>query len=161
MTINDYVIKEIQSAFKDGIPNARLLGWDEERFYTDLINLSRSGKIVNATDFNYSFCNTYYYHYYPSEQSKAHEKATLQISFVSNVFQIYWDKFLKHSSVARRILEPENTESKDWEKAVKGFMKQSGFEEFLIEWYNLPIDGIELELSKKDEVTLGKCLFDE
>jgi hypothetical protein len=29
----------------------------------------------------------------------------------------------------------------------------------LTEWYNLPIDGIDLELSEKDEVTIGKCLF--
>lgn len=159
--MKDSVIKDIQMAFKDGVPNGILLGWDEDRFYQDLLILTQRGEIVNRTDFNYSFCNTYYYHH-SNKHSKTQEKATLQISFVSNVFQIYWDKSLKHSSsMARRIKEPENNESKEWEKAVKGFMKQRGFEEFLIDWYNLPIDGIELELSEKDEVTVGKCLFEE
>lgn len=160
MIIKDSLIKEIHSTFNNGIPNGMLLGWDEERFYTELLNLSQNGKIVNATDFNYSFCNTYYF-YYPPERSKVNEKATLQISFISNVFQIYWGKYLKHSSIERRIQEPEYAESKDWEKNVKAFMKQRGFEEFLDELYNLPIDGIELELSEKDEVTIGKCLFEE
>ena len=158
--MKDSLIEDIRRAFKQGIPNGTILGWDRERFYTDLLSLTRRGTVVNETDFNYARCNTYHF-YYPKELSKVNETATLEISFISNVYLMYWGKYLKHSPTERRIREPEFTESKDWGKAVKEFLKQRGFEEFLIEWYNLPIDGIELELSEKDEVTIGKCLFDE
>lgn len=85
--------------------------------------------------------------------------ATFQISFISNVFQIYWTKYIKHGKTGKVIESPENNASKKWEQKVREFIKQKGFEECLTEWYNLPIDGIQLELSEKDEVTVGKCLF--
>ncbi len=152
------IINNIRDAFKNGVPNGSLQGWDFERFWQELINLTEIGEIVNATDFNYGFCNTYFY-YHPSKKTKNYEMATFEISFVSNVFQIYWTKYSDSGKIGNVIESPENHESKEWEKKVREFIKQKGFEECTTEFYNLPIDGVELELSGKDHVTLGKCLF--
>jgi hypothetical protein len=154
----DSILANVNEAFKNGVPNGSLLGWDYERFWQNLIKLTEIGEVLNVTDFNYGFCNTYFY-YYPSKKIKCYEMATFEISFVSDVFQIYWTKYSDYGKSGNVIESPENDESKEWEKRVRNFIQQKGFEECLTEWYNLPIEGVELELSGKDQVTLGKCLF--
>jgi hypothetical protein len=119
------ITMDIEEAFKNGVPNGNLLKWDYLRYWQELVNLTRIGKIVNISDFNYSFCNTYFY-YYPSDNEENYEMATFQISFISNVFQIYWTKYTKHGKTGKVVESPENSISKKWEQKVREFIKQKG-----------------------------------
>jgi hypothetical protein len=157
----DKIIRDVKDAFKNEHPNGMLLGWDDERFYQELSDLTKKGELVDQTDFNYSFCNTFSYYYYPFDKDKNYEMATLKISFVSNVFDIRWWKYRNRGRSPRIIESPENYVSKEWEQQVKAFFEKKGFVKCLPEWHSLHIEGIDLELSEKGKVTLGKCLFDD
>src|SRR5688500_18859647 len=53
------LIQEVRNAFQFGPPNGLELNWDASRFFSSLESLCSSCKVLNSTDFNYSYCNTF------------------------------------------------------------------------------------------------------
>ena len=155
--IPDIWIQKIKEVFHDGVPNGWLLQWDSDRYSNELKDLALDLEFSNGTSFDYAFCNTYYL-YHPSQETENYEMATIDISFVVNAYQVFWTQYSNHGKTGKVISSPSSEKSQIIEKKIRLFLEKNGFTECLVEWSEIKIKGIKLELSD-EEATLGKCLF--
>lgn len=151
------IVSKIREAFSQGVPNGFLLDWDRERFYSSLVREFKGCRVINDTDFNYSFCNTYELDGLGS--SKEDYVITIKISFVADAYTVYvtkyWDSRRKGKVVPDELVPEIGCSVSD----VKIFFKKMGFEEVDGEMMDVEIPDVQLELA--ETATIGKCLFDD
>lgn len=151
------LIRDINNAYSTAIPNGFLLGWDENRFFTELKFLFSDLKVINTTDFNYSFCNTYEIDL--GEKGNTSFILTLKISFIANAFVLYVTEYSKNLKYGKVLFQEESDEQLEYLNRVQNFMFEKGFIEPSNEDLDVIIQDVHLELA--DISTIDKCLFDD
>lgn len=152
-------IEATRKAFERGVPNGWLLGWDRSRFGEELAVYSRPWPCFNATSFDYARCNRYEIECRGDEGGRFAVLSVL-VSFVVDAYVMYWT--VHEEGRARVCQAPQEP----WVPSgivgsMKGFLESSGFQEMSGATYAMPMDNIALELSDPDDVTLGKCCFED
>lgn len=153
-------ITRIRTLFGPEPPSGWLLGWNDERYFDDFAALLKSyGELVNETSFDYSFCNSYVL-YVGDRSNESFESLTISLSFVADAFQLIWSGY---RSFGRKgsVFNSQSDFHIEIENRCRGFAQKLGFIECSPEVFNMPIKGVRLELSGKENVTVGKCLFDD
>jgi len=150
-------VETIKGAFRDGPPNGWILGWPEKRHAEALARLTAPGEFFNKTSFDYWFCNTYEV-YYPNS-SVSNVKLTIQISFIVDAFEVYWDTYIKGAAVKPHGQVSIDDLKIDITQNVCSYLESQGFVQVPDEWDGLKIPDVKLELSEPEDVTLNKCLF--
>jgi len=152
------LISDIQNKFSEGCPNGFLLEWDVNRFFHALLSLFDGYKVINDTDFNYSYCNSYDVELGEDENNDVFI-LTLKASFISDAYTIH---ITRYSSDRRNgvVIPYENCLEYESEIAkVKGFIENEGFVEVQSNEMDVVVENVELELA--GPATVGKCLFDD
>lgn len=156
MTLLNTLVADIQKMFFDGCPNGFLLKWDVNRFFQSLVSLFAGFKVINETDFNYSYCNSY-----EIELAENGEIfiLTLKASFIADAYTVHLTKY--SSNRRRGIVVPyeEYPEYAEEIKKSKAFFKENNFVEVENDEIDSFVENIDLELA--DRATVGKCLFDD
>lgn len=155
-TIPEIWINTVREKFSNGVPNGWLLNWDSERFSKELKELSNEFEFINSTSFDYAFCNSYNL-FFPSQASENYEMATIEISFIVDAYQIFWTEYFDYGKRGKVIPATTSKKSKAVEIRIRSFLNEKGFTDCLLDWSEINIQNIQLELSEK--ATLGKCLF--
>lgn len=107
-------------------------------------------EIVDSSDYNYDFCDTFDFVF------EGRTVVSVDISHVAPVFRITgWGvrKKRQHTSTHRMTVANETTAS------VRATLRAAGLGELSASAQGVLVDGVALELSEQNEVTLGKCLF--
>lgn len=152
--------QKVQSAFQDGPPNGWLLGWPADRFFDRIRAASPlDHEVVNDSSFDYAFCNSFRVR--PRDHKGSHRELIVKISFIADVFCLYWIGHSQAGKVSPVAEAPEGSDDHRFERRLATMLAEQGFDEFPAEWYETPLDGIELELAGEDGATLDKCLFDD
>ncbi|NOT12099.1 MAG: hypothetical protein HOP23_09760 [Methylococcaceae bacterium] len=155
----DELIAEIKIKFNSSVmPNGDLLGWDRNRFYEPLQLLLNEYAVINQTDFNYSYCNSFDINMNTKGNFGEIYKITLKISFILDMFTIHLTKYSKDKKMGKVVSQDTIPEAKFVCDKLRYYLSQINFEE-LYEDIDVEIPGIQLELAQK--ATVGKCLFDD
>ena len=156
-TINN-LVAAVQEMFRDSCPNGSKLGWDRNRFFYCLVNLCTDCKVMNCTDFNYSYCNSFEIE--PNIGWQEHSYVlTFKISFVSDVYSLHVTKYSKDRKTGKVVEESECAALIPTIAVVRQFAANSEFLEMQVKDHDVIVAEVLLELS--DIATLGKCLFDD
>lgn len=152
------LVMKVRNVFGESPPNGILLGWDEDRFYASLSMLCRDCRVVNETDFNYSYCNSFQLE--PNHSVRDHDYVlTFKTSFVADAFSVHVTRYTKDRKQGKVVGENECPELLPALETVRRFAEESGFQEVDGLAQDIVIEGVSLELG--DPATLGKCLFDD
>ncbi|MCL7422221.1 MAG: hypothetical protein M8364_15085 [Methylobacter sp.] len=157
MLTRDELISEIQSKFTPSCPNGMLLGWDRNRFYDLISSLFVGYKVINQTDFNYSYCNSFDIEIGRSPIGQIYV-LTIKISFIVDAYTVHVTEYSRDRNRAKLVQGEEVPETKHKIEKIKRLMEQKGFQEINDEFNDI-VSGVELELA--EEATIGKCLFDD
>lgn len=149
-------IKTIQTQFKKGCPNGNLLEWDRNRYSASIKRVSKKCKVINQTDFNYAYCNTYEIRPKSLNEKYIYE-LTLSISFIVNAFVYHWTRYTLDMKKGKVIPISEIEVEYDPTDELIKLMKEYGYTEVVSEWFDRQIENVQLELA--ENATLGKCLF--
>jgi len=157
MALNTLII-DIQKKFSDGCPNGFLLGWDINRFFQSLISLFVGFKVINDTDFNYSYCNSYEIELGENESDEIFI-LTLKVSFIVDAFVLHVTRYSSNRRSGKVIHFDECSEYAGEIKKAKIFLVGKGFVEMQNDDMESVVDGVHLELAEIP--TVGKCLFED
>lgn len=158
MKSTDRFIQTVRTAFQFGPPNGLELNWDSKRFFSDLKKICTDCRVVNNTDFNYSYCNSF--NIEPTEaEGDVRHVLTAKFSFVAPAYSVHVTKYSMDKKSGRVIDEAEHPTMLRLAAFVRQFAAQEGFQEVDGKDHDIVVDGARLELS--DVATLGKCLFDD
>jgi hypothetical protein len=162
-SVNDW-IDTTRAAFAEGIPNGWILGWDRARFAEEIAACARPWKFFNATSFDYARCNKNEIDCrdidYATEATSYHV-LTVLVSFVVNTFITHWTCYTKGGRSGATVPRPEDRTLNTLEDAIVLVLEGKGLERMPADIYRTRMDGILLELSEPDEVTIGKCCFED
>ena len=158
MTVLSMLVENIQRKFSNGCPNGFLLGWDVNRFFKSLLSLFVGFKVINDTDFNYSYCNSYDIELGTGEDGKMFI-LTLKASFIADTYTIHVTKYSKNKRSGKVIHIEEYREYAGEVVKARSFMEEQGFIEILDDDMELFVENVDLELAER--ATVGKCLFDD
>ncbi len=151
----DSLVRQVRERFQSGKTNGFLMKWEANRFHEKLKALCEDFRVVNQTDFNYSYCNSYEIEPY-IHRTGGQYVLTVKFSFIADVFSVHLTKYSHNRKVG--FVVPEH-ELPELPRLIRDFAIFEGFEEIDGVDHNLLVDGVELELSQIS--TLGKCLFDD
>jgi hypothetical protein len=140
-------------------PNGILLNWDRNRFYNELKSLLIDHDILNQTDFNYSFCNSFDIKINASENPIETYKLTLKISFILDFFTTHLTKYVNYGRVGNVVSIDSVYEAKIVCDKLKNYLSEIGYEELSVDAIDTEVPDVQLELAQK--ATIGKCLFDD
>jgi len=148
------IVAQVREQFREEVPNGWLLGWDLNRGHAAIREATAPYRASNLTSFDYSFCN-----WYEVKVRNGYQKwlLTVKISFIVSVFSLYWTRY--KSSVEGFVMIADSDERRRLENRVRTAVSGLGYCEIDSAWLNLKVDGVSLELSDPEDVTLGKCLF--
>ncbi len=157
MTLNE-IVETVQTQFSEGPPNGWLLGWDETRCFELIHAAAAPLDTTSLVAFDYGFCNWYETRV---EGDAAHHNWTLtvKLSFIVPAYCIYWTQY--ETSTDGFLVETAPTGYQQTEDKVRAAVERVGFFELPVEWHEVQIHGVELELSETNNVTLDKCLFQD
>ncbi len=158
MTILNVLIIDIQKKFSNGCPNALLLGWDRNRFFQIFLSLFVGFKVINETDFNYSYCNSYEIELGKNVCDEIFI-LTLKVSFIVDAYTIHVTKYSSNRRTGVVIPYEECLEYVDEIGKAKTFLEGKEFIEIQDNEMDIFLENIDLELAEK--ATVGKCLFDD
>ncbi len=158
MITQNEIIQQVQSLYKNGIPNGILLGWDTARFHNQLTSLFERLIILNETDFNYSFCNSYTIELGKDSGDNVYI-LTLKASFIVNAYTIHVTKYSSNKRVGKVIQEDHLLQYTKYIERARSFFENQGFIEITSDDMDCAVNDVTLELAEKP--TLGKCLFDD
>lgn len=110
------------------------------------------------TTFDHAFCNDFHI---TVSGEVAHSKWLMQVhvSFIVDAFVGFWTYYPPNSCKGVVVDSPLNESLLLIDQRIKTRLCDAGFWELPDEWYDIQIDGIELELSGFENVTVSKCLF--
>ena len=152
------VLESIKKAFSNGCPNGFLLGWDEKRFFERLSALLSGTKVINNTDFNYSYCNSFEVLLDELEE-KEHFVLTVKVSFVADFFCVYLTKYTRNKRNGEVVDVSQSEDFSELFGKVESFFAGEGFRMLNDNEMNNVVDGVDLELA--EDATVAKCLFDD
>lgn len=149
----------IRDKFKNGPPNGYNLAWNENRFWDELKKAVNPHKVINTTSFDYSFCNSYEIEI-NSAFSIASRRLIIHISFIMDVYEVYWTQqaFLKEPQVVK---SHQNKKDFHIENQIHQLLGSHNFVEVSDALYDTKLTDIKLELSEPENITVGKCLFND
>lgn len=134
------------------------MGWDEDRFMESVKRICRDSKVVNNTDFNYSYCNCF-----DIESNLNHDEhdfvVTFKTSLVADAYSLHVTRYSKNRRSGKVVQEDECDELLSVVANLREFAHQQGLREISCAEHDIVVAGVSLELS--DVATLGKCLFDD
>lgn len=151
------LLKDVQTSFQFGIPNAIKLGWDPNRLFDEFKNRFSAHSVFNCTDFNYSFCNRFEIE--PQYEGPICYTLTARFSFIAPVYSVHSTKYV--ASKTRGCVVPETSDRtmSFLTGLIHEFANSKGFSVFTSEMSDIAVEGVALELS--EVATLGKCLFED
>lgn len=152
----DSIIKDIYASFCEELPNGILLKWNTNRFYNDFKKIFSDYEVINQTDFNYSYCNSYDIILEKNEKNKT--ILTVKVSYVSKAFALHIIRYFDRTH-GKILYEDSSRQYKTSANLIKNYLIKKGFREISGEEQNIEIKNINLELAEL--ATLGKCLFDD
>lgn len=156
MEIPESWIAEITNQFNPTPPNGFALDWDSDRYFAALKKLCVGCTVLNCTDFNYAYCNTF--RITPKSINREYVyDLTLNISFIVNGYSLHWTKSKQGSRAPTPIKEEHIKVKMNPAPVLRQYMDKNSFIEVDGSWFDLPIKGVQLELA--EIATLGKCLF--
>ena len=86
----------------------------------------------------------------------------VRISFVLDAYCVLWTVSAAQNPRNRQVVATENVAVvENPEIRIRRFLHDRQFFEVPEDWMNVPVDGVQLELSDPTEVTLYKCLFED
>lgn len=150
------LIRRIQHEFRDGPPNGWLLNWPLVRF-KELRLVVAPHELENWTSFDYSFCNRFEVRI--PNKGKSFYLLTILTSYVANFYSLHWT-FYKDGKKGK-VVSVDDSALIDLASRVREFLISQGMRELPLEWDLAEVPGVELELAGCDNVTVGKCLFDD
>ncbi len=153
-------IAEIRRQFQTAPPSGWELHWDADRFYDDLKEiLGGNYKLCNCTNFDYSFCNSYEL---TVENKNGNEKwiLAIKVSFIVDAYSLHWTYYPRNKQ-AYVLMDQKDAQLQNIEDKIVSFLGSKGFSDVSHKVYNMKLEDVSLELSDPDEVTVGKCLFDD
>lgn len=152
------IVSLVQSTFGYSFRNVSKHDWDRNRFFHSLVKLCGGCKIVNGTDFNYSYCNTFEIE--PKVQPDEYSYVlTFKTSFVADVYSLHVTRYSKDRSTGKVVSENELPTLIPTIAILRQFAVAAKFQEMEGSDHDIIVEGVSLELS--DVATLGKCLFDD
>lgn len=152
------IILEIQRIFSNSCPNGFLLGWNKNRFFSSLKSICKDLEVINETDFNYSYCNSYDIRQ-KIDTSENNYNITLKASFILAAYSLYVTKYSNNGKSGEIMLEIDSPEIKTTLVKIKRFIENEGFLEIKSEDMDAIIPDVNLELATV--ATIEKCLFDD
>ena len=158
MKSTDQLVLEVRKIFGESCPDGNLLAWDENRFLPSLTKLCTDCKVVNSTDFNYSYCNSFEIESNVNLPEHVYI-LTFKTSFILEAYSLHVTRYSMDRKRGKVVAEDECVELTPIIGIVKQFAEKEGLQEIGDTDHDVVIDGISLELS--DVATLGKCLFDD
>ena len=152
------LVEDVRRAFRFGIPNGLKLNWNADRFFPQIKRICEKCHVVNGTDFNYSYCNSFDVE--PTEMEGGNRYVlNVKFSFIAPAYSIHTTKYSRDKKLGRVVQESERPAILSLAHSVRDFAKQAGFQEVDGRSHDIVVDGVQLELS--EVATLGKCLFDD
>ncbi|MEL6340959.1 MAG: hypothetical protein AAFQ65_13700 [Myxococcota bacterium] len=151
---------EVYDAFKDGAPNGWLIGWDRDRLLNEVRDIARlADGCINATSFDYARCNRFELRI--GAEDRQHWVLTVRVSFVIDAYSLHWTEYGPGDKSGRVVDGLDNKRTGTLENETRSILAGRGFAELPATWSALPMTGIALELSDPEDVTLGKCVFED
>ena len=156
----DDLVRKIRSAFAAGPPNGTLEGWPRDRLFNELSALVAPARARNVTMFDYAFCNRHEATFSPNDDG-SYAVLSLQLSFITDVYSIHWTLYDRGGRSGRVVELAPSEEAERIATNVRSALALHGFAPIPLAWSSVPVGGIELELSGRVNVTVGKCLFQD
>ncbi len=150
------LVAAVQRQFQHSAPNGWLLGWDRNRGFALVCTAAAPHQTTNHSSFDFGFCN-WYEVCVNGNTDQCFWSLTIKLSFILPIYCIYWTRY--ESSIKGSVIDTAPTGYQVVEDNVRVAVENAGFFELPDDWYERKIDGVELELSGNERVTLGKCLF--
>lgn len=146
----------VVAQFESGPPNGWLLGWDRDRLYGVVSTAAKPEECVNATSFDYCFCNTFLVT--PIARFDLTLRLTVRVSFVAPFYSTHWTRYGPKTSQVVPVVPIEVAHIAE---RIRKALDKQGFAEVPLEWHDETVSGVVLELSGPTDVTLSKCLFED
>lgn len=153
----EVLIREIQRKYSGSYPNGIMDSWDLERYSQHFAQLFSNYEVLNQTDFNYSYCNSYDVILGAGKETTSNI-LTIKASFIYDAYSLHITRYSEKLN-GKVIPLDLCSEFKNEVDTVRIFFESRGFREIQADEMDVEINGIELELS--EVATVGKCLFDD
>lgn len=148
----------IQVFFSNDKSDGISLSWDRRRFFDNFEKSLAPYEVINNTDFNYSYCNSFDLRV-PETIIEGSYIITLKLSFVVNAFVLFVTWYSPDFRRGRVVSVDDLPQlSKLYEK-VRHFAVANGFDEVPDSWLEIPIENVQLQLASVPN--LDNCLFDD
>lgn len=154
------LLETVRRAFASGPPNGWLLGWPVDRHFPDFARIASPVRTQNLTTFDYAFCN----HFVARIDGLAEGRfatLTVLLSFIADVYVLHWTRYDRDGRTGKVVAAAPSEKAEALQLHVERWAAEIGFEPLPDRWYDVRVEGIELELSGASNVTLGKCLFQD
>ncbi|MCW8127426.1 hypothetical protein [Microbulbifer halophilus] len=153
----DLVVENIRRKFSKGCPSGIMIGWDVSRFFSALKSVFKGYTVLNQTDFNYSYCNTYDVNL-GNNASGHYFVLTIKVSYIYDAFTMHITRYISRRS-GEVVTFDQCNEYKELVEKVRSFLADKAFREIQSDEMDVEVEGVELELAEVP--TVGKCLFDD
>lgn len=147
----------VREAFSDGPPNGWLLGWAEDRGFREFAQVVAPHKAANNTSFDYAFCN--HFDVRMALDDAKYAVLTVLTSFVADVFSMHWTLYGPGGRGGQVVNDVPR--GRALEATVQDWLAGRGFVSLPDRLGDVVLDGLELELSGEENVTLAKCVFQD
>ena len=147
------ILQQVQLAFRDGPPNGWILGWDLNRYFSEIEGAAAPYPVINYTSFDYSYCNNYQIH---DDSERCHFFLTVLVSFITPVYSLHWTGLRNQTGAV--VLRPP-AQYAALENKIAAKLKDLGLMDFPPDWSEVKVEGVHLELSEPEDAGLGKFLF--
>lgn len=154
----DFIIEEIKARFNRGCPNGFLLGWDRDRFLKEVTDLSAPLRVINNTDFNYSYCNSYEI-IISSNSNEPELSVILKLSFILDIYSLYCVEYVSGRRIGRVVKIASSGVVFYLTDKLEVFFTSIGFDRISNDFGGIEVKGVCLELA--EAATVEKCLFDD
>lgn len=152
----DEITKAIHSQFHEGPPNGWLLKWNESRYFALVSDAAAPHRTTNHTSFDYGFCNWFEVRI-DGNSHHGYWTLTIKLSFIIPAYCFHWTQY--ENSTQGTVIHAAPAGYQMLEDKVRIAVENAGFFAISAQWYDVELEGVELELSSTEHVTLGKCLF--
>ena len=149
----DQIVLAVRRQFRDGPPNGWLLGWDLNRYFSEITEAAAPYPVFNYTSFDYNYCNNYQIHV-DSEGCKFF--LHVLVSYIAPVYSLHWTR-LRNQTYAPVLKPPIRYAFLENQIAAK--LKDLGLMDFPSAWSEVKVEGVGLELSEPEDARLEKFLF--
>ena len=151
-------IKSVEDQFAGGPPDGAALEWDRHRFELQVRDFAKPFKYYNRTSFDNKYCNTYQVAIDRPEEDRW--LLLVQVSFIVDAYIMWWTHYLPTGRTQVGQVHPDN-DIQGISENMRAFLNGQAFIEVPMDWYRTKLPQVELQISKPEDVILGKCLFED